>query len=155
VVREIAEEDKPLKNRPGKRGRGKGKSSMKGAMAVILGKSASLLFASVAMLTEHDHWSLEKEEADKLGKALDDALSTLPERAYEKVIAIADKWHPWVQLVFVLGILIWTRIEESAQRVEGSDNQPREGSANGSGTSKQSAATPNYRPYHSSLGYDN
>jgi len=157
VVREVAEEDKPLKNRPKGKRKAKG-GSMKGAMVMVLGQASAAIFTCVAMLTNHDHWSLEREESEKLGKALNDALSTLPERAYEKVIAIAEKWHPWVHLIFVLGILVWTRIEESsklAQSAQEPNYQAGDGSVNGNRRPGQGAAQANYRPYHSSLGYDN
>lgn len=160
VVWEVAEEDKPLKNRPGKRGR-KAKGSMKGAMVMVLGQASYMLFTCVAMLTDHEHWMLQEAESSKLGKALDAALSTLPERVYEKVIEIADKWHPWIQLVVVLAIIVWPRIEESSkiargeQSAEGADTRQSEARAGGSNGAGQNGAARNYRPYHSSLGYDN
>src|SRR5262245_10056674 len=157
-IREIAEEDKPLKNRPGKRGGRKSKGSMKGAMVMVLGQASATLFACVALLTEHDHWYLEKEESDKLGEALDKCFATLPERAYEKVIEISEKWHPWIQLVVALGVILWDRIEESsrlAQSTKETNNQRSDGGANGSGGTERAKAHANYRPYHSSLGYDN
>lgn len=158
-VWEVAEEDKPLKNRPGKRGRKKG-GSMKGAMVMVLGQASSMLFTCVAMLTDHEHWMLQEPESNKLGKALDAALSTLPERAYEKVLEIADKWHPWIQLIFVVAFIVWPRIEESSklargERVEEPNSQGSEASANGSGRAGQGGTYGGYRPYHSSLGYDN
>jgi hypothetical protein len=134
---------------------------MKGAMVMVLGQASSMLFTCVAMLTDHEHWMLQEAESNKLGKALDAALSTLPERAYEKVIAIADKWHPWIQLVFVIAFIVWPRIEESSkiargeQSVEGADTRQSEAGASGSNGARQNGAARNYRPYHSSLGYDN
>lgn len=127
---------------------------MKGAMVAVLGQSCAALFACVAMATGHDHWELEPREGSKLGEALDKALSTLPEKAYEKVIEVADKWYPWGQLAFVLGVLLWTRVEESTQLAQGGGDQPREGGVNGSGRTEQSKANGSYPRYHSSLGYD-
>jgi hypothetical protein len=125
---------------------------------MVLGQASATLFACVAMITGHDHWSLEKEEASKLGEAWDKALATLPERAYEKVIEISEKWHPWVNLIFVLGIILWDRIEESSKLTQSAQEpnyQTSDGSANGNRRPGQGAAQANYRPYHSSLGYDN
>jgi hypothetical protein len=128
---------------------------MKGAMVMVLGQASAALFACVSMLTNHEHWELEEKESEKLGEALDAALSTLPEQAYEKVIAIADKWYPWAKLVFIVGILIWTRIEESAKLVEAANYKPGDGSVGGSNGTEQGRAQANYKHYHSSLGYNN
>jgi hypothetical protein len=157
-VREvIPDEEKPLKGGPGKRGarKAKAKGSMKGAMVHVLGQASAAMFACVAMVTGHDHWLLEQQESSKLGEALDRALATLPERAYEKVIEISDKWAPWVQLTFVLGVILWDRVEQSAKLVEESNYRQAPGSAEGPKATQSSQAQSNHRPYHSSLGYDN
>jgi hypothetical protein len=124
-------------------------------MVLALSKASAMAFACVAMITDHEHWALRDEEGDKLGGVIDDVLSTLPERVYDKILAIADKWTPWAQLIFTLGILVWARVEESAKRVEAANYQPRDGGPVGDNGAGAGAAKASYRPYHSSLGYDN
>jgi hypothetical protein len=80
--------DKPLNVRPGKRGRKKSvkEETSKLTMVTLLASGASAIFTSVALLTKHEHWKLHIEEGKILAEALNDAISTLPEKYYAQVV---------------------------------------------------------------------
>ena len=111
--------DKPLNIRGGKkRGRKPKEETNKLTMVTMLASGAAMLFTSVALLTKHDHWNLETEEAKTLAEALNEAISTLPEKYYAQIIAIIEKWVPWFNLAFVVGAIVIPRIEASSKRIE-------------------------------------
>jgi hypothetical protein len=87
-------------------------------MVAMLSIATSAIFTSVALLTKHKHWELVSDEARILAESLNEAFATLPTKAYEQIIAIIEKWVPWVNLVFVVSAIIIPRIEESVKRVE-------------------------------------
>lgn len=87
-------------------------------MVTMLASGAAAIFTSVAMLTKHDHWKLHPEEAGTLAEALNEAISTLPEKYYAQIVAIIERWIPWINLTFVVSAIIIPRIEASAKRVE-------------------------------------
>jgi hypothetical protein len=112
--------DKPLNVRPGKRGRKKSvkEETSKLTMVTLLASGASAIFTSVALLTKHEHWKLHIEEGNILAKALNDAISTLPEKYYAQVVGIIEGWIPWINLCFVVGAIVIPRIEASAKQIE-------------------------------------
>ncbi|HEY7160218.1 MAG TPA: hypothetical protein VH815_03120 [Acidobacteriota bacterium] len=112
--------DKPLNVRPGKRGRKKSvkEETSKLTMVTLLASGASAIFTSVALLTKHEHWKLHIEEGKILAEALNDAISTLPEKYYAQVIGIIEGWIPWINLCFVVGAIVVPRIEASAKQIE-------------------------------------
>lgn len=87
-------------------------------VVALLATGCTAIFTSVKLLTKHEHWELEELEAKILSEALNDAFETLPSKAYEIIIAIIEKWVPWVNLVFVVSAILLPRIEESAKRFE-------------------------------------
>ena len=120
--------EKPLNIRGGKRGR-KPKvkeESTKLTMVTMLATGASAIFTSLALLTKHDHWNLERPEAKHLAEALNEAISTLPEKYYAQVTGIIETWIPWINLCFVVGAIIIPRIEASSKRVEETHRKPNQ-----------------------------
>lgn len=87
-------------------------------MVAMLSVASTALFTSISLLTKHDHWNLEKTEAHILAEALNDALVTLPGHTYAAIIAIIEKWVPWINLIFVVSAIILPRIEASTKRIE-------------------------------------
>jgi hypothetical protein len=129
--------DKPLNIRGGRRKAKTVKSeTSKLTMITLLSSGAAAIFTSVALLTKHDHWSLQTDEAKILAEALNDAISTLPEKYYAQVIAIIEKWIPWINLCFVVGAIIVPRLEASAKRIEKSHSQQSETSNSGNARAK-------------------
>lgn len=129
--------EKPLKIRGGKRGRKPKleKETSKLTLVTMLASGSAMLFTSIAMLTKHDHWSLQSEEARTLAEALNEALNTLPEKYYAQIIAIVEKWIPWFNLAFVVSAIVLPRIEASTKRVEETH------SSKNSGNDKRNART--------------
>lgn len=119
--------DAPLNVR-GKRGR-KPKvkeEASKLTLVTMLSTASVALFSSVELLTKHEHWALDKAEAQFLAEALNDALATLPPKYYDSIIGIIEKYVPWVNLCFVIGAIVIPRIEASGKRIEERNYQPRE-----------------------------
>jgi hypothetical protein len=87
-------------------------------MVTMISTGMSLAFTSVALLTKHEHWSLQGEEAKALAEAINSALDTLPAKYYEKITGFVESWVPWINLSFVCGAIIIPRIEESFKRAE-------------------------------------
>lgn len=128
-------------------------------MVAMLTAGSSAIFTSVAMLTKHDHWSLNREEARVLAEALNDAINTLPVKYYEQITAIIEKWIPWINLTFVLGAIITTRIEDSVKLYEKKQRpfpaeEPRPGAREGSDRGDGRTEADSYN-FPSSLGWDN
>jgi|SRR5215510_848281 len=145
--------DKPLNIRGGKRGR-KPKSAKeetsKLTMVTMISTGCVAIFTSLALLTKHDHWHLEKPETKTLAEALNDAIATLPEKYYAQITGIVETWIPWINLCFVLGAIIIPRIEASSKRVEESHKKPSET------TDKRDATTTNHNfDSGSSIGWHN
>jgi hypothetical protein len=95
-------------------------------MVTLLASGASAIFTSVALLTKHEHWKLHIEEGKILAEALNDAISTLPEKYYAQVVAIIEGWIPWINLCFVVGAIVIPRIEASAKQIETKHTKPSE-----------------------------
>lgn len=89
-------------------------------MIAMLTVACSATFTSIALLTKHQHWNLETGEVNPLAEALNDAFATLPGKTYEAILAIIEKWVPWVNLVFVFSAVIIPRIEDSVKQYEAS-----------------------------------
>ncbi len=145
--------DKPLNIRGGKRGR-KPKTAKeetsKLTMVTMLSTGCVAIFTSLAMLTKHEHWYLEKPEAKTLAEALNDAIATLPEKYYAQIIGIVETWIPWINLCFVLGAIIIPRIEASSKRIEESHKEPSQP------TDKRDASTTDHSfDSRSSIGWHN
>jgi hypothetical protein len=142
--------DKPLNIRGGRRKAKTVKSeTSKLTMITLLSSGAAAIFTSVALLTKHDHWSLLTDEAKILAEALNDAISTLPEKYYAQIVGIIEKWIPWINLCFVVGAIIVPRLEASAKRIEKSHSQQSETSNSGNAGAKDNPFS-NW----SSLGYN-
>jgi len=119
--------DKPLNIRGGRRKAKTVKAeTSKMTMITLLSSGAAAIFTSIQLLTKHEHWKLQSEEAIILAEALNDAISTLPEKYYAQVVGIIEKWIPWVNLCFVVGAIIIPRIEASAKRIEKTYPKPSE-----------------------------
>lgn len=118
--------EKPLNIRGGKRGRKKTvkEETSKLTMVTMLASGAAAIFTSVAMLTKHEHWKLHPDEGQTLAEALNDAISTLPEKYYAQIVAIIERWIPWINLTFVVSAIVIPRIEASAKRIEKPYTQP-------------------------------
>lgn len=132
---DIREIDKPLKTR-GRPRKSKTAENTQKTMVTLLAVSLNVVFTSVALLTKHDHWSLEREESTELSKVLNDALSTLPEKTYAKVSNVIEKWGVWTNLIFVFAAILLPRIEESnkraeRKRAEGGRAEPNQGGDGG------------------------
>lgn len=148
-LRQIAQ-PKPLKVRKTRKKKVVvSEESSKLTVVTLLTAASSAIFTSVSLLTKHDHWSLDKPEATALAEALNDALTTLPEKSYAFVLKILEQWVPWINLIFVVSAIIFPRIEESAKRAEEARYKPREGGDGGDAGAK---ANSNYRG--SSLGWN-
>lgn len=109
-------------------------------------------------MTKHDHWSLEREESRVLSEALNDALNTLPVKYYEQITAIIEKWIPWINLTFVLGAIVTTRIEDSIKLYEKgkrpfSAQEPSVDAGEGSDRGNARTETDSFN-FPSSLGWD-
>jgi len=144
--------DKPLNIRGGKRGRKpKAKEeTSKLTMVTMISTGCVAIFTSLALLTKHDHWYLEKPEAKTLAEALNDAIATLPEKYYAQITGIVETWIPWINLCFVIGAIVIPRIEASSKRVEESHKKPSET------TDKRDASTTNHNfDSGSSIGWHN
>jgi hypothetical protein len=87
-------------------------------MVTMIATGMALMFTSVALLTKHDHWSLEGGEAKALSEAINGALDTLPAKYYVQITGFVENWIPWINLTFTLGAILLPRIEESIKRVE-------------------------------------
>jgi hypothetical protein len=103
-------------------------SQQRMTMIAMLSVACSATFTSIALLTKHRHWSLESEEVKPMAEALNDAFATLPSKAYETILAVIEKWVPWVNLVFVCSAIIIPRIEESVKQYESSRYRTDNGS---------------------------
>jgi hypothetical protein len=117
--------DAPLNVR-GKRGR-KAKikeETSKLTLVTMLSTASVALFSSIELLTKHQHWALEKTEAQILAEALNEALATLPAKYYDSIVGIIERYIPWVNLCFVIGAIVIPRIEASGKRIEEKHNQP-------------------------------
>ena len=111
--------DKPLNIRGGKkRGRKPKEETSKLTMVTMISTGCVAIFTSLALLTKHEHWHLEKLEAKTLAEALNDAIATLPEKYYVQITGIVETWIPWINLCFVIGAIIIPRIEASTKRIE-------------------------------------
>jgi hypothetical protein len=144
--------DKPLNIRGGKRGRKpKAKEeTSKLTMVTMISTGCVAIFTSLALLTKHDHWYLEKPEAKTLAEALNDAIATLPEKYYAQITGIVETWIPWINLCFVVGAIVIPRIEASTKRVEEAHRKPSET------TDKRDATTTNHNfDSSSSIGWHN
>jgi hypothetical protein len=109
----------------GKRGR-KSKAikeeTSKITLVTALSTASVALFSCVELLTKHEHWALEKTEAQILAESLNDALATLPAKYYDSITAIIEKYVPWINLAFVVGAIIVPRIEASSKQIETGNN---------------------------------
>jgi hypothetical protein len=124
--------DAPLNVR-GKRGR-KAKvkeETSKLTLVTMLSTASVALFSSIELLTKHEHWALEKTEAQILAEALNEALATLPAKYYDSIIGVIEKYVPWVNLAFVVGAIVIPRIEASGKRIEAKHYKPSETSNRG------------------------
>lgn len=128
-------------------------------MVAMLAAGSSAIFTSVALLTKHDHWMLREIEAEKLSEALNDALNTLPVKYYEQITGIIEKWIPWINLTFVLGTIVTTRIEDSIKLYEKGKRpgfaaeRPPDGAREGSDEGHAPGAADTFN-FPTSLGYD-
>jgi len=109
--------EKPLNVRGKKRRKAK-EESEKLTVVTLLASATSGIFTSIALLTGHEHWPLVIQESKNLAEALSDCLDTLPSKTYAQIIAILEKWVPWVNLAFIAGAIIVPRITKSLERVE-------------------------------------
>lgn len=144
--------DKPLNVRGGKRKAKTVKAeTSKLTMVTMLASGAAAIFTSISLLTKHEHWKLHPEEGNILAEALNEAISTLPEKYYAQVTGIIEKWIPWINLTFVVGAIIVPRIEASSKRIEKTYNEESKGSNAGTGQSSSDA-----NPFNSytSLGFN-
>lgn len=116
-------------------------------MVAMLSVACTATFTSIALLTKHEHWYLETEEVKPLAEAFNDAFATLPTKAYETIIAIIEKWTPWINLVFVLSAIIVPRIEASIKRVETTRYQPNR-SNDGRDAGTEASSWPNEIPFN-------
>lgn len=91
-----------------------GKADFIGLLTVC----STLSFSTVALLTGHDHWSLDEEESAYHAKALNGMLDTLPNKYYEIIVVAAEKWLPRFFYIFALCALVAPRINESAKRFD-------------------------------------
>jgi len=141
--------DKPLNVRGGRKRKTVKQETSKLTMITLLSSGAAAIFTSISLLTKHDHWALQTDEAKIFAEALNDAINTLPEKYYAQVIAIIENWIPWINLTFVVGAIIIPRIEASAKRIE-KRHTPE------SGTSNERNARTEDNPFRdiSSIGYD-
>ena len=143
--------DKPLNIRGGKRTRKKTikEETSKLTMVTMLASGAAAIFTSVAMLTKHDHWKLHPDEAGTLAEALNDAISTLPEKYYAQIVAIIERWIPWINLTFVVSAIVIPRIEASAKRIEKSYSP-----VNNADDKRDAGTTDNPFSNYTSLGFN-
>lgn len=109
-------------------------------MVAMISVACTAMFSSITLLTKHDHWSLEQQEAKYLAEAVNEAIQTLPTKTYAAIIAIIERWIPWVNLVFVVSAIIIPRIEASAKRIE--DSHYKENPRTNSGNAGAKADTP-------------
>lgn len=100
-------------------------------MVAMLSVATTAIFTSISLLTKHDHWNLDSTEAKILAEALNESFQTLPTKYYEQIIAIIEKWIPWVNLIFVISAIIIPRIEASAKRIEDSHYKQNQNSNSG------------------------
>ena len=129
--------DKPLEVR-GKRGR-KPKvkeETSKLSLVTMLSTASVAIFSSIELITKHEHWALEKPEAQILAEALNDAIATLPAKYYDSIIAIIERWIPWINLIFVIGAIVIPRLEASGKRIEERNYQPHKTDNNGNAGTK-------------------
>lgn len=54
-----------------------------------------------ASLGAGEHWRLNDDEASQMGRALKEALDTIPDSATGKVAKIMGTWAPWIGLGWV------------------------------------------------------
>ena len=143
--------DKPLNIRGGKRTRKKTvkEETSKLTMVTMLASGAAAIFTSVAMLTKHDHWKLHPEEAGTLAEALNEAIGTLPEKYYAQIVAIIERWIPWINLTFVVSAIVIPRIEASAKRIETSHSP-----VNNTDDKRDAGTTDNPFSNYTSLGFN-
>jgi len=145
------DEEKPLSVRGGKRrGRKPKEETTKLTMVTMLATGCTAIATSIALLTKHDHWSLHVDEAKHLAEALNDAISTLPTKYYDTIIAVIEKWIPWINLIFVIGAIVIPRIEASAKLVEESHYKQSDGS-----DIRNDGTTNNHFSSKASVGWNN
>jgi hypothetical protein len=97
----------------------------------MIATGCTAIFTSVALLTKHDHWSLEVIEARKLAEAINESISTLPVKYYETLTTVIEKWIPWINVIFVISAIVFPRIEESSKLIEESHYKPSDRSDKG------------------------
>jgi hypothetical protein len=100
------------------------KEQAKITMVGALAGASEMFFAGMALATGHHHWLLEEQEAQILAKALDNALDTLPEKYYEVITKITNKWFPRTNLIWTIGAIVGPRLNASAERVKARNYQP-------------------------------
>lgn len=106
------------------------------SMVTMLSSSCAMLCTTVSLALKQEFWVLETDEAEALGKAIDAALDTLPEKYYEIISTAITNWSPWYSLAFVAGAVFYPRIDESRNRFKTRNlraNQNRNGRESGPG----------------------
>lgn len=154
LVSENVLRDRPQKVK-GKRGK---KSNLKVeakrlTLVSMLASASAMMFTSVALITKHKHWNLEEEEAQTLAEALNDCIATLPEKNYDTILAIIEKWTPWFTLTFVGYAITWPRIQASAKQFEKRDNPFPSNLNVENATTESNSQTVNDNDY-GSIGYN-
>jgi hypothetical protein len=114
----------PIKT--GKKRRSSKAETAKKTMVIMLATMANAIFASVSIITRQDHWNLEPQESNEFAIALNDALSTLPTKAYEAISKLIESYAPWLQLCFVTYAIVMPRIKESNKRNESAAYRTRQ-----------------------------
>ncbi len=118
-------------------------------LVTMLSTACVAVFSSVELLTKHQHWALEKTEAQILAEGLNDALATLPAKYYDSIVGIVEKYIPWINLIFIIGAIVIPRIEASGKRIEERNNQP-----NNAGNERNAGTEDNPFSNWSSLGWN-
>lgn len=76
-------------------------------------KFVDLLYKLPAFAQQGDHWELESDEAERLGKAVSDCVDTLDDKRVAAVSKWLDKLYPWFTLGYVGIPLTYDRIQKT------------------------------------------
>lgn len=86
-------------------------------MLAMLAVALTALFSTLALFFGK-HWNLDTEESNIFADQLNQALMTLPQKSYETIIAIIEKWVPWINLTFTVYAILLPRIEETGKQIK-------------------------------------
>jgi hypothetical protein len=100
---------KPRRRRTAKGGKEENTALTKAAVNAAVGISLRTIFKMISGKFG-THWELSDRDTNELVQAIDDALETLPEGSYEKLLEQLGQIAPWIALAYTSHTIITPRI---------------------------------------------